>query len=167
MKVTLWHQPTGYFVSEVSAEEIRTLLKILPPQLHNEWFIRKNEGLTPLSAEFTGNAPPQMISEDTVKLDMMEDRSDQRKQTRFKRFIDFQAKHLNQVFQSETQDLNLQGLRLRDALPDDFPVQFQAALMIDDKAINVVVKRVKDPENLKLQIVDNANPELLKRWILR
>lgn len=163
MGYVLIHQPTGHTVRDVTDEEVRLFKKLLPPNQILDWCLQFN-GLVYALHDAPGlksfEAPSGSL---TIDVNSFEKRT----KSRFRKVITFEGINDNEVFHSETLDLNIQGLQLQSPLPAHFPKKFLGRLLHAGRAVDIVIRRINGTSSTKFSIDEISNRELLVSWLLR
>lgn len=163
MSYILIHQPTKHSVA-ADLSEIEILLKILPSALRTDWKIRDGSGTRPLSEATLAELSAQ--SDNTLEIETANINTDKRGHARFRKEFHFSAFSGANVFQSETVDVSMQGIQLREPLPANFPKQFRASLTSDRFEVALVVERTSDSTATKFRIIDINNKDVLRKMLL-
>lgn len=88
---------------------------------------------------------------------------ERRSARRYHRSLVFKVELNGQEFQSETVDVSMSGLSLRDPLPGWVPKTFQAHLILNNQSIQVLCSKV---EAKKLRISDSSSWNIIRNWIV-
>ncbi len=98
--------------------------------------------------------------------DLVVDKSqtkERRSARRYARKISFQVTKEQNSFNSETLDISMNGLSLREPLPAWVPRAFSATLKLNQYSINIQCEKVSDR---KLKITAAESWDLIRQWIV-
>jgi hypothetical protein len=106
------------------------------------------------------NATMPTLAVDNVQ--SKERRSARRYQCR----LDFKVIQGGKAFNSETADVSMTGMALKESLPTWIPKTFRAQVSHNGQVLSIVAARVEKAGANRLRILEAENWEILRRWIV-
>lgn len=90
---------------------------------------------------------------------------ERRSARRFLSRLDFKVIQGGKVFESQTKNVSMSGLALKEQLPGWIPKTFRAQVGLHGQVLNIVAARVEKTDGSQLKILEAESWELLRRWI--
>lgn len=130
--------------------------------LYSETVSRQQESSTQINLE-----PDENENSSELELELNFDRdADRRTARRFKTDLLVEVKAGKNRFVSHTVDISMKGMRIRDALPEWVPLQFQATLYKEGHSINLLCRRVQRTTT-QARIEAVQSPGALRQWLMK
>lgn len=107
---------------------------------------------------------PEDLEEDDDLVVMTSNVKERRNTRRFFRQLEFEVKSGDQVFSSETYDISVNGLSIKEPLPKWVSKTFRAELKHSGSSVQILCTRVSDN---KLQLVDADSWDKIRQWIVK
>ncbi|NCN41970.1 PilZ domain-containing protein [bacterium] len=158
----------------------------LHPDFYEEVENLKGSSMGPTSSESAStppyqNAPSSGESKsslfDEIDLDSEEtlslmdgahvDVEERRSARRHHRILKFEIIQGEKRFETETKDISMSGMKLKEPLPDWIKSEFRAQVSLNDQVVDLRVARLsKDKKDTSVKILDASTWGLLKSWVI-
>lgn len=90
---------------------------------------------------------------------------ERRSARRYKCRLEFKVIQGGKSFLSETQDVSMTGMALKDGLPTWLPKTFRAQVSLNGQALSIVAARIDKADSTRLKIIESESWDVLRRWI--
>ena len=93
----------------------------------------------------------------------LKETKERRSARRYNRNLIFKVIDGGKSFQSETSDISMSGVSLKDQLPEWVPKKFKAVLSSNKNNIQITCSRV---DNNKLKLIDSESWDVIRQWLV-
>ena len=90
---------------------------------------------------------------------------ERRSARRYKCRLEFKVIQGGKSFASETQDVSMTGMALKEGLPSWLPKTFRAQVFNNGQVLSIVAARIDKADSSRLKIIESESWDTLRRWI--
>lgn len=167
-------------VKGLSTDEVKLVASAIAPERRRHWMAKDSDSeiwkpiwqvreflIPPPLPEHSPEATKPQIDDTTLEVDVNQVQ-DRRSNRRFQKSFDLTVfGKSKQKFTTVTVDISLEGLCIRDPLPDWVRDPFSAVLERNDERISLLLNRVAKKDHVNLKIISVDPLELLRQWLLK